>query len=187
MFEHITEETATRVLDVVDQGLSSGLGNRQPGQMCVEAAVCYALGEPHGDQPTCVSPVLRRFKIGLNDARWSSNEARAKGLRRIAIAQLGTTNTLDEQLFVRKLASVTITKVLPTVLRTVAALHQEPHKSKLLAAADRCETEGSADAARCAAAAAAAADQLLSEFAEAVVQILVEMNSPGSKFLFLTL
>lgn len=49
---------AKKVLEVVDAGLSSGVGNPIPGQMCVEAAVCYALGLPHGDDPACVSRAL---------------------------------------------------------------------------------------------------------------------------------
>jgi len=168
----INEEVASRVLTVVDQGLCKGVGRRIPGQMCVEAALCYALGD-----------------------------------------------RLDERVFVEKLNEVVITKLLPKILRSAAALQQEPHKSKLLEAANRCETEGTAAAAAAArwaaanafstaapavarwllmtAAAdarwaadadadAAAADELLAEFAEQVVQILVEMKTPGSKFLCLT-
>ena len=53
----INRKVAKRVLEVVDAGLSSGLGNPKPGEMCVEAAVCYALGLPHGDSQSA----LRRF------------------------------------------------------------------------------------------------------------------------------
>src|SRR5665213_3634004 len=95
----ITKEIAAKVLATVDAGLCSGVGNPVPGQMCVEAAVCYALGQEHGDEPVCVSPALRQFKIGLNDAAWSSNEARAKGMRRLALIQLGTAGTLDDRAF----------------------------------------------------------------------------------------
>lgn len=45
----ITRKIAVRVLEVVDAGLVSGVGSPEPGKMCVEAAVCYALGLPHGD------------------------------------------------------------------------------------------------------------------------------------------
>lgn len=84
----ITEAIARKVVEVVDAGLVQGKGIPIPGQMCVEAAVCYAMGLPHGDNPSCVAPVLRRLKISLNDRAWSSNDARAKGLRRLAVAQL---------------------------------------------------------------------------------------------------
>ena len=96
MRAQITREIAVAVRDVVDAGLSSGVGSRTPGEMCVEAAVCYALGLPHGDDPGCVAQSLRRLKIGLNDARWSSKTARAAGLRRLALAQLGSAGVLDE-------------------------------------------------------------------------------------------
>jgi len=65
----ITRDIAQKVRDTVDAGLSYGIGVPFPGQMCVEAAVCFALGLEHGDDPGCVSPVLRQLKIGLND-RW---------------------------------------------------------------------------------------------------------------------
>ena len=74
----ITEAIARKVLEVVDAGLVSGLGQPAPGKMCVEAAVCFALGLPHDDDPKCVAPSLRSLKIRLNDAQWSSKEARAK-------------------------------------------------------------------------------------------------------------
>lgn len=225
----ITKEIAVHVLNLVDHGLSLGLGEPTPGKMCVEAAVCFALGEIHnGDRPSCVSPCLRTFEIELNDARWSSNEARAKGLRRIAIAQLGTMGTLDITLLAKKLETAVIGKLLPRVLRTAAASQEEHGKCELLQAAIRCETDPSADAAGAAEAAASAfapdyaayahycvprkfasdyravgelgdivasvaeaadaadRDLWLSDFAEDVVQILVEIKTPGSKYLFLT-
>ena len=77
----VDEVLVRKLLGVVDAGLTSGRGRRKPGEMCVEAAVCFALGQPHGDQPTCVGPAVRAYKIGLNDAAWSSPAARAKGMR----------------------------------------------------------------------------------------------------------
>jgi hypothetical protein len=64
--------------------------------MCVEAAVCYALGQEHGDQPTCVNGTLRSFKIEINDWRgWRDPHERANALRRIGVAQLGTAEKFD--------------------------------------------------------------------------------------------
>ena len=81
----ITREIAAKVLATVDAGLVAGVGVPEPGKMCVEAAVCYAMGLPHGDNPTCVAPKLRWLKIRLNDSRWSSPQARAQGMRRLAL------------------------------------------------------------------------------------------------------
>lgn len=45
----MTREIAMKVRDTVDAGLVKGQGKPTPGAMCVEAAVCYAMGLPHGD------------------------------------------------------------------------------------------------------------------------------------------
>src|SRR6267143_4378421 len=75
---------------ILARGLSLGLGTAGE-QVCVEAAVCEALGLPHSDDPKCVAPDVRVFKIALNDSRrWLSPKSRAKGLHDLAIAQLGT-------------------------------------------------------------------------------------------------
>ena len=97
----MTREIAAKVVEVVDAGLVNGVGKPIPGQMCVEAAVCFAMGLPHGDTPSCVSPALRRLKIGLNDRNWSSNQARSKGLRRLAVAQLGSAGGIQPIRFLR--------------------------------------------------------------------------------------
>jgi hypothetical protein len=159
----ITREIAIKVRDTVAAGLSSGLGQQQPGAMCVEAAVCYALGLPHGDDPGCVAQSLRRLKIRLNDAAWSSKQARANGLRRLALAQLGSAGVLDEKEFVRRVVDVTIRRAVPAGLRSAARVNPK-HADALEAAAVRCERECTREAceharqiARAAAAAAYAA------------------------------
>ena len=148
----ITREIAAKVLRVVDQGLSKGVGTRRAGdvqgEMCVEAAVCYALGLPHGDDPGCVAPTLRSLKIRLNDSNWFSKEARAKGLRRLAVAQLGSKGALDEKEFVKRLVDHAIRKSAPSALRAAASVvKDEKHKAALCEAANRCEKEGTRQAA----------------------------------------
>jgi hypothetical protein len=190
----ITREIATKVRDTVDQGLVSGIGKRKPGQMCVEAAVCYALGLPHGDDPGCVAQSLRRLKVRLNDSRWSSPTARGKGLRRLAVAQLGSAGVLDDREFVRRVADMTIRKTVPAGLRSAAKVNPK-HADALESAAVRCEAEGSRAScenarlvARTAAEAAyayadAARDTSLATYAEWVVEILIDMNAPGCQWL----
>ena len=99
------------------------------------------------DNPPCVSQVLRRFKMRLNDCEWSSPEARAAGLRRLAVAQLGSALCLDDIDFARRVSTLV--------------------KQKYVARS----TLG---------------DKILSEFAEEVVQILIEMDAPGCRWLYLT-
>ena len=163
MENQITEQVARKVLTTVDAGLVKGVGIAKPGQMCVEAAVCYALDLPHGDDPICVSRALRSLKIRLNDSNWSSNEARAKGLRRLALIQLGSAGHLDDKEFSKRCAELAIRKSVPLALRAAASIQKDIHKAAaMLDAADRCEKEGTRDAAlvgkRAAAYAADAAD-----------------------------
>ena len=239
--QSINIEIARKVLSVVDAGLVKGVGMPEPGQMCVEAAVCYAMGLPHGDDPECVSRPLRSLKIRLNDSNWSSTEARAKGLRRLALIQLGSRDAIDDREFVRRVVDLAIRKQVPIALRAAASVQKNSaHKAALLDAATRCEKEGTreaaleakktayaadaaaaadaayaayaayaaadaadaaaadaADAANAANAAAYAAnaanaadaadaaerDRVLSEFAEDVVQILIELKAPGAQWL----
>jgi hypothetical protein len=223
----ITQEIAAKVLTIVDKGLSSGLGIREPGEFCVEAAVCYALDLPHGDDPGCVAPALRSLKIALNDRPWSSRAARAKGLRRLAVAQLGSKGHLDEAEFRTRIVDLALRKSVPSALRSAASIcKDEKHKAALCEAANRCERDGTqqavidaravakaadADAAAYAATAAATAaaaygtygtyaaaaaadadaaadarDKSLADYAEAVVQILIDMKAPGCEWLPLT-
>ncbi len=137
----ITRDIAAKVLKIVDAGLVNGIGKPVPGQMCVEAAVCYALGLDHGDDPGCVSPALRSLKIKLNDSEWSSPSVRAAGMRRLAVAQLGSAGVLDEVEFVRRVSKHAIGVVLPKALRIVAPLVGKDHGDRLLEAAGRCERD----------------------------------------------
>jgi hypothetical protein len=134
------------VLDnYLNRGLSAGVGDADK-QVCVEAAICLALGLPLGDDPPCVAPAVRAFKIALNDGPWSSPEARAAGMRALAYAQIGTRGQLDEKKWVTRVAELTIREVLPPILREIG-LEKE---------AKRCELEGTPEAAWAAAAARAA-------------------------------
>ena len=104
----INKITVKKLIKTIDVGLVSGLGNPTPGSMCVEAAVCYALGLPHGDDPGCVDAAVRALKIKLNDSDWSSNAARAKGLRKLAVLQLGTKDNFDQKHFVESVIKMTV-------------------------------------------------------------------------------
>jgi hypothetical protein len=51
----MTPEQRQKLVEIVNAGLVSGLGEPRPGSLCVEAAVCLALGEAHSDTPSCVA------------------------------------------------------------------------------------------------------------------------------------
>lgn len=114
---NLSAKDARRVLQVVDAGLIDGVGNPIPGQMCVEAAVCYALGYPHGDNPKCVGSMARTIKIDLNDAdAWPSDKARAKGMRELSVAQLGS-NQINQRKFVGAFLLGCLQRLLPVLLK----------------------------------------------------------------------
>ena len=115
----ITKELVTKINKLLDEGLVCGLGNPIPGKMCVEALICYALDLPHGDEPNCVSPAIRSLKIRLNDSNWSSNKARAEGMRNLAILQLGTNNNFSDVDFTHKVAMFSCCEFHPFFLRDV--------------------------------------------------------------------
>lgn len=97
----VTKEKFLREYNkILKRGLSCGLGEAD-GKMCIEAAVCTALGLDFDDHPKCTGNDIAEFKITLNDHKgWDSDEARSKGLRWLGIAQLGSKN-LDDKFFKR--------------------------------------------------------------------------------------
>lgn len=209
----ITEALARKVLETVNAGLVNGLGKPVPGQMCVEAAVCYAMGLPHSDKPSCVGSAVRAFKIRLNDARWSSNQARTDGMRKLAIAQLGS-EAIDRRAFSKIISEQCIRQIVPIALRAAAKLNPK-FADELESAAVRCEIEGTREASRAAhnvaaaaaahaaahaaadaaayaaaaayadAAAAAARDHVLNKVAAIGLQALIDLGSPGCAYLHL--
>ena len=87
----INIELARKVSDLVGKGLVCGLGEPKPGKMCVEAAVCYAMGLPHSDNPPCVDEDVRAIKIAINDmGKFANNMDRGEAMKGLAIAQLGS-------------------------------------------------------------------------------------------------
>ena len=194
--------------------------------MCVEAAVCAALGLPHGDDPGCVIDSLREIKIALNDSdEWDSNKSRAEGLRRLAIAQIGTRGAIDEDEFTRRVKTLTIRTVVPIALRVAAKKIGGERAQALYDIADKCEANPTRENARRAekialdvtvaaynaaynavavaaagyaadyaadaavtraanyAARATGSEKVLRDFAEGIVQILIDMKAPGCAWL----
>ena len=138
----------------VTEGLSCGLGTPQPGEMCIEALWCNVLGLPHSDDPQCVAVSVRQYKIRLNDAAHTSNEARAKCLVRLGVAQMGSKGVVDDDAFKSRVYELVIREILPPLFRSLSDRIPK-HSVPILAAADRCESEGSREAARAARDAAA--------------------------------
>jgi hypothetical protein len=113
--------------------------------MCIEAAITQALGLEFNDEPECVEPVIRTYKIQLNDKYWPTTKDRAEGLRDLGIAQIGSRGIVDGRVFVKRLAESTIRVLLPALIRETPRLTKIKGIHDL---ADRCEREGSQEAAR---------------------------------------
>ena len=197
-------------------------------------------------------------KIQLNDSAWSSDKARGAGMRRLALAQLGSAGVVADVDFVRRVVEMTIRRFIPIALRAAASIHPlAEHKVAMekprysvnkprpwiarrrrrrrrrragrragrwrragrragrrrrqgrlgglggggggrggrLGGAEAAEVVGcaveavgsvagrAADRAAGSVAGRAAQDKLLSDFAEGVVQVLIEMKAPGCQWL----
>lgn len=132
----------------------------QPGAFCVQQAVSQAIGFPGmEDHPKiCVNDDLIEFGITLNDSPWTSDKARAKGMKRFAIAELGTEGHKSGQMFEVAMVKVWNAKYGDTY-GYVDGAYQIPGQ---------------------------APNDLLPEVAEMAARVLIKLKSPGSKFLILT-
>ena len=137
-------------------GLCEGVGSAE--QRCVMAAVRAALNPSASisDEVECAHPLLRLVAIRLNDALWTSANARTEGLRELALALPGT----------RELSSDAIARGLLPLAYTAADKAVRVHTADALERVGRVDdattlrrlepitNKGTADAARAAAAAA---------------------------------
>jgi hypothetical protein len=130
---------------ILSRGLCKGVG-QQDGQMCIEAAICAALDLPHGDDPQCVHSAIRSFKIRLNDAKWSSAEARAAGLRRLGILQMGTDTGFDASRFVTELSIRTVREMLSNLLERLDPVRYATYATACRAATTCAEARSAARA-----------------------------------------
>lgn len=203
------------LLQTVDAGLCSGVGDPVPGSMCVEAAVCYAIGLPHGDGPHCVGWAVRSAVILINDSNWSSNKARAKGLRKLAVAQLGS-DQIDQDRFLELYVLKVIQKMCQPMFAELAKLAESDEDREAMESAGRaCATASSLQEAitvlaygrslgltlnldrylaidvaiylalNLASYLRHASDETLAMLADLCLEVLVEMESPGCQWLWL--
>jgi len=152
----VTPNVIARFDEVLSRGLCVGVGERD-GQMCIEAAICYALDLPHGDDPDCVTESVRKYKICLNDTKWSSPGARAKGLRDLGIAQIGSKGVISDVEFSKRLQKKTIHVLIPKLFREIFTDLTRNDHLKCLETAKKCEELSTAAEAAAAARAAEAA------------------------------
>lgn len=106
---------------LIARGLGAGIGDGET-ITCVEGAIALASGEGLTDEPSCAHEVDRAWAIGINDAGWSTPQARAEALLPIALAQIGTAGT-DRRAWAEAVVLGTTRRVLPVVLRE-AGFHE---------------------------------------------------------------
>ena len=132
--------TAEAIKEAAGSGLVRGMGAPSPGARCILSAVSWAAGEGHHDAPSCIAPHRQAFLVRLNDASWSSAEARLEGMLPLAMACLGTAgeSDSDRQAWVEHVAIQTVRQVLPLALRAVgqAAQAEACESASTLAAAN---------------------------------------------------
>jgi hypothetical protein len=168
-FFSVTRDVVLRLLGLLDNndGLVHGAGSKEANTFCVQQAVSLATGLPgKDDQPKhCVMGWLISLGIQLNDANgWGSEQSRAEGLREFAVAELGS-NTLRESSFKRNLREKMEAKWPDTCEEH--GLHDSSSPDAYVAIAEEEDEEG------------------LKALAGMVVEILQDMNSPGTEYLFL--
>jgi len=203
----INQKLVNKINSLLDKGITYGLSeDRKLRKMCLEQVISYALGEGFTDEPSYVGKQVRRFVICLNDQFWSSASARAEGMRKLAIAQLGS-DSLDQKEFRDKLLFAVITKMLPAMFRDLgeekwekeikslegakdlkeardaAAAYHVYAYTAVHAAANAVAADDAAVAADAAADATKTGDKYRSMIAHLAVEVLKDMKSPGCQFI----
>lgn len=128
-----------------------------------------------------VSPAIHRLVDWMSAARWSSAQARERGLRRLIVAARGSLGVVDELAFARRVARLAIQWGVPVALRAKVKRHEQV----LARAASSDAATHAANAVTYYAVAAAASgpgvrDDALAAFAERVVRILCDLHAPGA-------
>jgi hypothetical protein len=131
----LSDERIEKFDRILSRGLCRGMGTSD-GQMCIEAAITQALDLPLSDVPNCVTQEIRDFNISLNVKGWSSPHARAKHLRDLGIAQIGSLGVVNGKEFLRHLQRKIIGVLLPDLFRKVFN-----NKKDILLLVQACEQE----------------------------------------------
>lgn len=148
----VTETLVRNLIATINPGLARFCNKENPQDKDLRAAIVAALGDEAYRLNSLISPVVAAFD--LCDANWSTDQARAKGLMRLAVAQMGSYGALDQSGFVHNVVKIATSHMLPKALRQVAGVLVSPSlRTELECAAVNCECLPGLDAAIAAAAA----------------------------------
>src|SRR5579864_7732419 len=95
-----TKEIALKVAQSINGALRLGAGRGEGQDVCVMQAIARAVGLPAIDDQveSCVGSAVGAFNRRLNDCSWSSDKARAEGMKQLGVASIGS-NQLDQMEF----------------------------------------------------------------------------------------
>lgn len=142
----VTETLVRNLIATINPGLARFCNKENPQDKDLRAAIVAALGAEAYWLNSLISPAVAAFD--LCDANWSTDQARAKGLMRLAVAQLGSYGALDQSGFVHNVVNIATIHMLPKALRQVAGVLVSPSlRHELEYAADNCECLPELDAA----------------------------------------
>lgn len=148
----ITATIVTNILAAIDAGIIAEAGTYVPGNMPVEDAIRYGFGDEEESEVSRAGGEGGRFLAMLGGSPWSSNSARAAGLRKLAIAQLGSADfdddatKIDQAAIMSFIAEKTTKRIIPFALADLSHYHK-PLRNEINEARILCVEEGTRDAA----------------------------------------
>ncbi len=98
------------ILAKIDIGLIAGSGKSGFGQMCIEDTIDKITNKSD------IGEVVKKFITKINDANWLNEYSRAAGMRKIAIAQLGSV-CINQDKFTKYIIVQTIKRILPLMTK----------------------------------------------------------------------
>ena len=202
----LTKQIALKVLESINGALRMGAGNGEGQDVCVMQAIARAVGLPASDDHVeeCVGTAVSAFNRRLNDCSWSSDTARAEGMKALGVASIGS-NQLNQMEFGKLMFVRGTQRLLPFVFREIAKIKSGDYKTKLEKHAEICEKVTNFEEAKkaCKDASASAhahayayayasasaffkkslGDDFLTRTADMGLQCLIELKSPGCEWL----
>lgn len=119
--------------------INEGTGEQLPAWRCESYTFYYPL-LPHDDDTKCVGWAVRYLVFHINNREWSSDAARAEGLRKLVVAQLGS-DKLDQFRFAHLVALKTVQRMCPLLFAQLAKLAETDEDREAMESAGRACSE----------------------------------------------
>lgn len=119
----------------MSNNINEGTGEQLPAWRCESYTFYYPL-LPHDDDTKCVGWAVRYLVFHINNREWSSDAARAEGLRKLVVAQLGS-DKLDQFRFAHLVALKTVQRMCPLLFAQLAKLAETDEDREAMESAGR--------------------------------------------------